>query len=230
MWGFSQSKVGAGQSSHVPVSLCAALLMPVAPVSCAGAGHPMKPHRLSLTHSLVLHYGLYKKMMVRLTPLPQWLCLLMKEWMCCIFPWLRCLNHIKLRSMTCVAFTPKTTLTSCRRSAPTTCRASQRASTPSTSATTGELKAQRKLKRIDDVEQAPCRCLGGECIPQPQFSRFPGVLTQLRCVFQSCVPWAVWVLLQIHRSLSAGGHTAQPQGNTTLTNITPVSASVLQHC
>lgn len=32
----------------------------------SGAGHPMKPHRLSLTHSLVLHYGLYKKMMVRL--------------------------------------------------------------------------------------------------------------------------------------------------------------------
>lgn len=30
----------------------------------SGAGHPMKPHRLSLTHSLVLHYGLYKKMMV----------------------------------------------------------------------------------------------------------------------------------------------------------------------
>uniref|UniRef100_A0A8C7H459 Histone deacetylase n=1 Tax=Oncorhynchus kisutch TaxID=8019 RepID=A0A8C7H459_ONCKI len=29
-----------------------------------GAGHPMKPHRLSLTHSLVLHYGLYKKMQV----------------------------------------------------------------------------------------------------------------------------------------------------------------------
>uniref|UniRef100_A0A8C6E232 Histone deacetylase 3 n=1 Tax=Moschus moschiferus TaxID=68415 RepID=A0A8C6E232_MOSMO len=27
-----------------------------------GAGHPMKPHRLALTHSLVLHYGLYKKM------------------------------------------------------------------------------------------------------------------------------------------------------------------------
>ncbi|XP_065833815.1 histone deacetylase 3-like [Oscarella lobularis] len=29
-----------------------------------GAGHPMKPHRLALTHSLVLHYGLYKKMTV----------------------------------------------------------------------------------------------------------------------------------------------------------------------
>lgn len=27
-----------------------------------GPGHPMKPQRLSLTHSLVLHYGLYKKM------------------------------------------------------------------------------------------------------------------------------------------------------------------------
>uniref|UniRef100_A0A8V5GBC9 Histone deacetylase 3 n=1 Tax=Melopsittacus undulatus TaxID=13146 RepID=A0A8V5GBC9_MELUD len=33
-------------------------------VSHSGAGHPMKPHRLALTHSLVLHYGLYKKMIV----------------------------------------------------------------------------------------------------------------------------------------------------------------------
>lgn len=29
-----------------------------------GPGHPMKPHRLALTHSLVLNYGLYKKMKV----------------------------------------------------------------------------------------------------------------------------------------------------------------------
>lgn len=29
-----------------------------------GPGHPMKPQRLTLTHSLVLHYGLYKKMQV----------------------------------------------------------------------------------------------------------------------------------------------------------------------
>ncbi|XP_064626135.1 histone deacetylase 3-like isoform X2 [Lineus longissimus] len=29
-----------------------------------GPGHPMKPQRLTLTHSLVLHYGLYKKMAV----------------------------------------------------------------------------------------------------------------------------------------------------------------------
>jgi histone deacetylase 3 len=29
-----------------------------------GQGHPMKPHRLALTHSLVLNYGLYQKMEV----------------------------------------------------------------------------------------------------------------------------------------------------------------------
>ena len=29
-----------------------------------GQGHPMKPHRLALTHSLVLNYGLYKSMEV----------------------------------------------------------------------------------------------------------------------------------------------------------------------
>ena len=34
-------------------------------VSFTGQGHPMKPHRISLTHSLVLHYGLHKKMKVK---------------------------------------------------------------------------------------------------------------------------------------------------------------------
>ena len=29
-----------------------------------GQNHPMKPHRIALTHSLVLHYDLYKKMKV----------------------------------------------------------------------------------------------------------------------------------------------------------------------
>ena len=29
-----------------------------------GPGHPMKPHRLAVTHSLVLNYGLHKKMAV----------------------------------------------------------------------------------------------------------------------------------------------------------------------
>ena len=32
--------------------------------AAAGPKHPMKPHRLALTHSLVLHYGLYKKVEV----------------------------------------------------------------------------------------------------------------------------------------------------------------------
>jgi len=26
------------------------------------AGHPMKPHRIRMTHSLIMNYGLYKKM------------------------------------------------------------------------------------------------------------------------------------------------------------------------
>lgn len=27
-----------------------------------GMGHPMKPHRIRMTHNLLLHYGLYNKM------------------------------------------------------------------------------------------------------------------------------------------------------------------------
>jgi hypothetical protein len=30
-----------------------------------GPGHPMKPHRLRMTHQLLLSYGLYRKMEVR---------------------------------------------------------------------------------------------------------------------------------------------------------------------
>ena len=30
-----------------------------------GPGHPMKPHRVRMTHNLLLHYGLYKHMEVR---------------------------------------------------------------------------------------------------------------------------------------------------------------------
>ena len=29
-----------------------------------GPGHPMKPHRLALTHNLVMNYGLFRKMSV----------------------------------------------------------------------------------------------------------------------------------------------------------------------
>uniref|UniRef100_A0A8D2ZFP1 Uncharacterized protein n=1 Tax=Scophthalmus maximus TaxID=52904 RepID=A0A8D2ZFP1_SCOMX len=27
-----------------------------------GQGHPMKPHRIRMTHNLILNYGLYRKM------------------------------------------------------------------------------------------------------------------------------------------------------------------------
>jgi histone deacetylase 1/2 len=27
-----------------------------------GQGHPMKPHRIRMTHNLLLNYGLYRKM------------------------------------------------------------------------------------------------------------------------------------------------------------------------
>lgn len=30
-----------------------------------GPGHPMKPHRVKMAHSLILHYGLYKQMEAR---------------------------------------------------------------------------------------------------------------------------------------------------------------------
>jgi len=33
-------------------------------VCCTGTNHPMKPHRIAVTHNLVLSYGLYKKMKV----------------------------------------------------------------------------------------------------------------------------------------------------------------------
>jgi hypothetical protein len=32
-----------------------------------GQGHPMKPHRVRMTHNLLLHYGIYKEMEVRRT-------------------------------------------------------------------------------------------------------------------------------------------------------------------
>jgi len=33
-------------------------------VCFTGTNHPMKPHRIAVTHNLVLSYGLYKKMKV----------------------------------------------------------------------------------------------------------------------------------------------------------------------
>ena len=32
------------------------------------AGHPMKPHRIRMAHSLIMNYGLYKKMEIYVSP------------------------------------------------------------------------------------------------------------------------------------------------------------------
>jgi acetoin utilization deacetylase AcuC-like enzyme len=34
------------------------------------SGHPMKPHRIRMTHSLVMNYGLYKKMEIYVSIFP----------------------------------------------------------------------------------------------------------------------------------------------------------------
>jgi histone deacetylase 1/2 len=33
------------------------------------AGHPMKPHRIRLAHSLIMNYGIYKRMEIYVSPL-----------------------------------------------------------------------------------------------------------------------------------------------------------------
>ena len=47
------------------------------------AGHPMKPHRIRMAHSLIMNYGLYKKMEIYVS-------LLFKE-LCNPFLFARCL-------------------------------------------------------------------------------------------------------------------------------------------
>jgi histone deacetylase 1/2 len=32
------------------------------------AGHPMKPHRIRLAHSLIMNYGIYKRMEIYVSP------------------------------------------------------------------------------------------------------------------------------------------------------------------
>jgi histone deacetylase 1/2 len=34
------------------------------------AGHPMKPHRIRLAHSLIMNYGIYKRMEIYASPTP----------------------------------------------------------------------------------------------------------------------------------------------------------------
>ena len=36
------------------------------------AGHPMKPHRIRMAHSLIMNYGLYKKMEIYVSALVPW--------------------------------------------------------------------------------------------------------------------------------------------------------------
>lgn len=35
-----------------------------------GQGHPMKPHRIRMTHNLLLNYGLYRKMEIYVSNVP----------------------------------------------------------------------------------------------------------------------------------------------------------------
>ena len=35
------------------------------------AGHPMKPHRIRLAHSLIMNYGVYKKMEIYVSSIPK---------------------------------------------------------------------------------------------------------------------------------------------------------------
>jgi histone deacetylase 1/2 len=39
------------------------------------AGHPMKPHRIRMAHSLIMNYGLYTKMEIYVSSLDQQTCL-----------------------------------------------------------------------------------------------------------------------------------------------------------
>ena len=38
-----------------------------------GLGHPMKPHRIRMTHNLLLNYGLYKKMEIYVSRPVSWM-------------------------------------------------------------------------------------------------------------------------------------------------------------
>ena len=46
----------------------------IIPFVITGPGHPMKPHRLALTHSLVFHYDLAKSMEVSISVFAMNLC------------------------------------------------------------------------------------------------------------------------------------------------------------
>lgn len=44
-----------------------------------GQGHPMKPHRIRMTHNLLLNYGLYRKMEIYVRPGSAAVCLALRS-------------------------------------------------------------------------------------------------------------------------------------------------------
>ena len=87
---------------------------------CIGQGHPMKPHRLALTHSLVLNYGLYKTMEVSETVSLSQLSLNLSEDVgmgLVVFLFhstVRSTGHTVPHDTTCAGSMLRITLTSCR--------------------------------------------------------------------------------------------------------------------
>ena len=87
---------------------------------CTGQGHPMKPHRLALTHSLVLNYGLYKTMEVSETVSLSQLSLNLSEDVgmgLVVFLFhstVRSTGHTVPHDTTCAGSMLRITLTSCR--------------------------------------------------------------------------------------------------------------------
>ena len=74
-----------------------------------GQNHPMKPHRIALTHALVLHYDLHKKMQVDIK-----IKYIKKNIAYTIF--YRFINHIEPQSLICVDFILKIILLSYKES------------------------------------------------------------------------------------------------------------------
>lgn len=65
-----------------------------------GQGHPMKPHRIRMTHNLLLNYGLYRKMEIYVCEITVTVCLVQS-----LDLLLRCVPRAHLSS--CVSASPQ---------------------------------------------------------------------------------------------------------------------------
>ena len=74
---------------------------------CLGHRHPMKPHRLTLTNSLVMNYGLFKKMKVKFLNVKFFKIFLLNLN-------LRCISRHQQHPKTCAVFIRLTILTFCK--------------------------------------------------------------------------------------------------------------------